>query len=123
MLEKEDQQLIGLLNALDKSVSDGDSASHVYDYLNDFVTLAEKHFKNEDVIMKDYKYPEITSHKKEHADLLGELFNLKNKLGQGYAPFGKHYMQFLKSWLDKHLSSADNRRDEFLYQVNANKDK
>ena len=109
LLEEEDEQLIGLLNSLDKSISDGDSASQVYDYLYDFVALADRHFKNEEVIMKDYEYPEIISHKKEHADCK--------------APFGKDYMQFLRNWLEGHLSSADSRLNEFLYQVNANKNK
>ena len=73
--------------------------------------------------METYKYPEIIDHEKEHADLLEQLFLLKNKLDNGYTPFGKDYMQLLRNWLDEHLFDADNKLEEFLYQVNAKSNK
>ena len=123
LLENEHQQLIDLLDALDKCISTGNSVNQVYKHLSDFVALAEEHFRNEEEIMEAYKYPEIINHKKEHADLLEQLFILKNKLGNGHTPFGKDYMQLLRNWLEEHLFDADNRLEEFLYQVNANSNK
>ena len=123
LLEKEHQQLIDLLDALDKCISTGNSANQVRKYHSDFVALAEEHFKNEEAIMETYKYPEITDHKKEHADLLEQLFILKNKLDNGHTPFGKDYMQLLRRWLEVHLFDADDRLENFLYQVNANSNK
>lgn len=120
LLEKEHQQLIDLLDALDKCISKGNSANQVFKYLSDFVTLAEEHFKNEEVIMKDYEYPEIINHKKEHADLLEQLYVLKKKLDNSRIPFGKDYMHLLRHWLEAHLIDTDNRLDEFLYQLDAN---
>ena len=73
--------------------------------------------------METCKYPEITDHKKEHADLLEQLFILKNKLDNGHTPFGKDYMQLLRRWLEVHLCDADNRLENFLYQVNTNSNK
>lgn len=123
LLEKEHQQLIDLLDALDNCISTGDSANKVHKYLSEFVALAEEHFKNEEEIMETCKYTEIIAHKKEHADLLEQLFALKNKLDSGHAPFGKEYMQTLRRWLEEHLFAADNRLDKFLYQINANSNK
>ncbi len=119
LLKKEHQQLIDLLDVLDKCISTGDSPNQVRKYLSVFVALAEKHFKNEETVMETYKYTEIIDHKKEHADLLEQLFVLKNKLDSGHTPFGKDYMQFLRRWLDEHLLNADDRLDKFLYQINA----
>ena len=123
LLEKEHQQLIDLLDALDNCISKGGSVNQAYEYLSDFVALAEEHFKNEEEIMETYKYTEINDHKKEHADLLEQLFMLKNKLDYGHTPFGKDYMQLLRHWLEEHLFDTDNRLEEFLYQVNANSNK
>jgi len=123
LLEKEHQQLIDLLDALDKCISTGNSANQVHKYLSDFVSLAEEHFKNEEAIMETYKYTEIVAHKKEHADLLEQLFDLKNKLDSGHAPFGKEYMKLLRRWLEEHLFDADSKLEKFLYQVNANSNK
>jgi len=120
LLEKEHQQLIDLLDALDKCISTGNSANQVRKYLSEFVALAEEHFKNEEAIMETYKYTGIIDHKKEHADLLKQLFVLKNKLDNGYTPFGKDYMQLLRRWFEEHLFDADNRLENFLYQINAN---
>ena len=123
LLEKEHQQLIDLLDALDKCISEGDSVNQAYKYLSDFVVLAEEHFKNEERIMKAYNYPEFIHHEKEHADLMEQLFVLKNKLGHGHTPFGKDYMQLLRNWLEVHLFDADDRLEKFLYRVDANSNK
>lgn len=123
LLEKEHQQLIDLLDALDKCISTGDSANQARKYLSDFVALVEEHFKNEEAIMETCKYPEISDHKKEHADLLEQLFILKNKLDNGQTPFGKDYMHLLRRWLEVHLFDADNKLENFLYQVDTNSNK
>ena len=123
LLEKEHQQLIDLLDALDKCISTGNSVNQVHKYLSEFIALVEEHFKNEEAIMETYKYTEIIDHKKEHADLLKQLFVLKNKLDNGHTPFGKDYMQLLRRWLEEHLFDADNRLEKFLYQINANSNK
>lgn len=120
LVEKEHQQLIDLLDALDKCISTGNSVNLVHKYISDFVALAEEHFKNEEAIMETYKYPEIINHKKEHTDLLEQLFVLKNKLGSGNTPFGTDYMQLLRRWFEEHLFHADDRLEKFLYQINAN---
>ena len=123
LLKKEHQQLIDLLDALDKCISTGNSVNKAHKYLSEFVTLAEEHFKNQEAIMETYKYKETIDHKKEHADLLEQLFVLKNNFDSGHTPFGKDYMQLLRGWLEGHLFDADNRLDKFLYQINENSNK
>ena len=102
LLEKEHQQLIDLLDALDKCIVKGDSANQVHKYLSEFVALAEKHFRNEEIIMETWKYTERKDHTKEHADLLDQLFVLKNKLDSGSTPFGEEYMKSLRKSLIFH---------------------
>ena len=119
LLDKEDQQLIDLLDAIDKCISDGGSANQVYNYFSEFVVLANEHFKNEEIIMEEYKYPDIIKHKKEHADLQGQLLILQSKLDQGRTPFGKDYMKMLRKWLGEHLIGNDKKLSDFLYEVNA----
>ena len=123
LLEKEHQQLIDLLDALDNCISKGGSVNEAHNHLSDFVALAEEHFKNEEEIMEVYKFPEIVNHKKEHAELLEQLFILKSKLDHGHTPFGTEYMQLLRRWLEVHLFDADNRLEKFLYQINTNSNK
>lgn len=116
LLEKEHQQLIDLLDALCMCVSKGTSINLIYKHLNDFVILAEDHFKNEEKIMEACKYTEIMAHKKEHACLLEQLHTLKSQLDNGHTPFGKGYLQSLKNWLEEHLLNADKKLENFLYQ-------
>ena len=121
LLEEEHQQLIDLIEALDKCVSQGQSKNHVYNYLDEFVTLAEEHFRNEEEAMEVYQYPEIVHHKNEHINLLEHLHNLRGKLHDGLTPFGTEYMKLLRSWLEDHLLDTDNKLERFLYQVNVKK--
>lgn len=122
LLEKEHQQLIDILDVLDKCVLKGNSVNQVVKHLDDFVTLAGDHFKNEEKIMEAYKYTDITDHKKEHARLLERLHTLHNQLSKGQTPFGKDYMQLLRNWLEAHLLGTDKRLEEFLYKINAGSD-
>ncbi len=123
LLEKEHQQLIDLIDALDKCVLRGSSVNQVTKYLDAFVTLAEDEFKNEERIMEAYKYPEIIDHINEHVRLLEQLRSVHSKLSKGHTPFGSEYMQWLRNWLETHLLDADNRLEEFLYQINADSNK
>ena len=123
LLEKEHQQLIDLIDALDKCVLKGNSTHQVTKYLDAVVTLAEDEFKNEERIMDAYEYPEIIDHKKEHVRLLEQLRSIHSKLSKGHTPFGKDYMQCLRNWLEAHLLDADNRLEKFLYQINADSNK
>jgi hemerythrin-like metal-binding protein len=123
LLEKEHQQLIDSLDTLDKCILEGFSANQVVKHLDHFVALAEEHFKNEEKIMSDYNYTDIIDHKKEHASLLAQLQTLHCQLSKGHTPFGKGYMQLLRHWLETHLLGADNKLEEFLYQINADGDK
>jgi len=123
LLEKDHQQLIDLIDALDKCVLKGDSMHQVTKYLDAFVALAEDEFKNEERVMEVYKYPEIIVHKKEHVRMLEQLRSVHGKLSKGFTPFGKDYMQYLRNWLEAHLLDADNRLEKFLYQINADSNK
>ncbi len=123
LLEKNHQQLIDLIDALDKCVLKGNSVNQVTKYLDAFAILAEDEFMNEERIMEVYKYPEIIDHKKEHVRLLEQLHSIHSKLRKGHTPFGKDYMQGLRNWLEAHLLDADNRLEKFLYQINADSNK
>ncbi len=123
LLEKEHQQLIDLLDDLDKCILKGYSVNQVVKRLDDFVAFAGEHFKNEEKIMEYYKYTDIIDHKKEHASLLKQLRTLQSQLSNGLTPFGQGYMQLLRNWLEAHLLDTDNRLEEFLYQINADSDK
>jgi len=123
LLEKDHQQLIDLIDALDKCVLKGDSMHQVTKYLDAFVALAEDEFKNEERVMEVYKYPEIIVHKKEHVRMLEQLRSVHGKLSKGHTPFGRDYMQWLRNWLEAHLLDADNRLEKFLYQINADSNK
>jgi hemerythrin len=123
LLEKEHQQLIDLLDALDKDIWKGGSVNQVVKHLDDFVASAREHFKNEEKIMEAYKYADIIDHKKEHARLLEQLYTLQSQLSKGQTPFGKDYMQLLRNWLEVHLLDTDSRLEEYLSQINTDSDK
>ncbi len=123
LLEKDHQQLIDLLDALEKCILKGNSVNQAIKHLDEFVALARDHFKNEEKIMETYKYADIIDHKKEHARLLEQLRTLQSQLSNGQTPFGKDYMKILRNWLEAHLLDTDSRLEEYLYQINADSDK
>ena len=113
-IDKEHKQLTDLLDNMYKNMSNGCSRDLMYKNLADFVILSEIHFKNEEKLMEFYQYPHILAHKKEHSDLLEQLYTMKSQLENGQTPFGKDCLIWLKNWLEQHISGEDKILEEYL---------
>lgn len=114
VIDKEHEQLKELLDIINTHISKGHSIGIVLNLFNDFITLANQHFKNEEKIMSTNQYPEVLIHKQEHDRLLNQLETIKSQLKGGHTPFGKDFIVWQTNWIEDHLSTFDEKLIDFL---------
>lgn len=118
ILDQEHKQLKDLLHTINTHISEGHSVSDVFKLFDDFIILANQHFKNEEKIMNNSQYPQVAAHKKEHDALMSQLKTIESQLKGGQTPFGKDFMIWQTKWIEEHLSGSDDKLIHFLKMKN-----
>lgn len=82
-------------------------------FLEDYVV---SHFSAEERYMKQYGYEEYAAHKKQHADFIGKLQDLKKRIENGRIGVDVVIAtnQLIVSWFMNHIRKVDTRLGSFL---------
>lgn len=106
IIDSQHKQLFDSVNRLADSFKAGTSKTEVKDSLDFLVKYTVDHFHTEEKIMGDMGYPNVTSHKAEHAQLVLNAKHLQAKLAEG-KPVTMEVSKFLADWLKHHINEVD----------------
>jgi hemerythrin len=83
------------------------------DFLTDYVN---EHFEHEEKLMKEYTYPDIHTHQKEHAELLQTVQKFKARLAMQGASVSliAEVNKVLLNWLLEHIRRSDMEMGGYL---------
>jgi hemerythrin-like metal-binding protein len=83
----------------------------VFEILNRLIHYAEKHFKDEEELMKRAGYPaaEAEQHINMHVGLVEDVFKLHKQLSEQANPDLASVDLFLNSWLINHILTVDKK--------------
>lgn len=95
---------------------------------NEFVTLYEKlishtqqHFKQEEDLMVESKFPAYCEHKDEHQRILGELSQFKKRVNRGQIDIGRSYIRGrMPEWFSLHAATMDSALAAHLKSMHLN---
>lgn len=76
------------------------------DILQEIVNYAKFHFKSEENLMAEHKYPQFEIHKKEHEDLFNKLLVHSTKIEHKEESL-EDLHSFLVSWFAEHTTKED----------------
>jgi hemerythrin-like metal-binding protein len=82
-------------------------------HLLDLVEMTREHFHDEEQVMRDCDYPDLTEHHREHVMLLAELQDLIREINNGERQFTLQTLRALKLWQIDHVISSDKGFMEF----------
>ena len=100
--------LIGLINQLYDAMSEGHGEELVETILSTMKEYTVSHFRNEERLMREHKYPNYEDHKIHHADLIERLNAFMAKYAQDAASVTTpEISQFLQGWLVNHIKKED----------------
>ena len=108
-IDLEHKKIIELINRLTELHKADKSDRSIYTIYWDLADYTRHHFKTEETLMREYAYPDITKHLREHQrliDTLGKLIALHDKSDQGVI---EQLLTTLKSWLVEHICGEDKK--------------
>ena len=112
------QRLFALYNRFSDAVNAGDSRAQVGRFLNDLVDYSETHFRREEGIMRQHRYPDYDKHKRMH-DAFADYVRTT---AAGPEPSDED-IQFLHGyvaiWLCGHILVMDKWFGEWLAEIPA----
>jgi hemerythrin-like metal-binding protein len=86
----------------------------VSETLTEMINYAREHFTDEEVLMKEYGYPEIESQKKQHDYFINTTAELAVSFMDNRNTTAGEIAEFLKLWLTTHILKSDMKYKEFF---------
>ncbi|MFO1372918.1 MAG: bacteriohemerythrin, partial [Candidatus Competibacteraceae bacterium] len=113
-IDKQHQQLIGMINGLHEAMVKGQTQSFMGNLLNGLAKYTQEHFQYEEGRMEACNYPNLSEHRQKHADLIKQVKALQEKFTDGNQHINMKVMSFLKSWITNHIQKSDKHYVPYL---------
>lgn len=118
-IDNQHKELIIRFNRLLSACEGGKGVAELRElllFLDDYVV---KHFTDEEILQRRYKYPEYEEHKKLHDSFIGQIKELKQEINSEGVSL-HHVVEtnnMLLKWLINHISKVDTNLGKFLRSV------
>jgi hemerythrin-like metal-binding protein len=113
-IDRQHQRLAELLNEFHGSCSLPGPDCAVYPVLNALVRYAEEHFRGEEALMEETRYPESLRQKREHEKFAFAIFAFNERLQARGAEVAEEALSFVKNWLLDHILQMDRKMGDYL---------
>jgi hemerythrin-like metal-binding protein len=114
IIDEQHRKLVGLVNELHEAMRNRkakDVVDHVLKELGDYTVY---HFSVEEKAFEKFGYPQRAEHKKNHAELIGQLGVLTQKQARGELAISIDVLDFLTKWVKDHIMKEDMKYVPFL---------
>ncbi len=108
-MDHQHKRLIGLINDLDEVIQKGGHYEELEPVIAGVTDYTETHFASEEAYMAEVNYPDLDHHKKNHAQLLRDLADLRDEAANGDRTVLDRLLVFLQTWLVGHIVGIDKK--------------
>jgi hemerythrin len=109
-IDNDHKRLVGMVNDLYDGVVAGHGKDVLGRVLDGLISYTAEHFAREERYFAQTGYPDSVAHKKEHEDLVKQVLDVQAKYKSGAtSTLSLEVMNFLKSWLVKHIQGSDKK--------------
>lgn len=113
-IDLQHKKLIGMINDLYDSMISRNGKECTSRILGGLVDYTQTHFETEEQLLEQYQFSGLAQHKREHADFVCKVSDLKNDFEQGRVTVNTDTMNFLSDWLQGHIKGTDQEYAVFL---------
>jgi hemerythrin-like metal-binding protein len=113
-IDEQHKSLVDALNSLHAAMKQGkgkDEIQRILVFLRDYTV---DHFRMEEALMDQHRYPSALAHRAIHADLVKQVATLVGDFQSGKPVMTSAVLDFLEDWLTKHIMSEDMALGAFL---------
>jgi hemerythrin-like metal-binding protein len=114
LIDRQHQRLVELVNQLHQALRAGKGSEVLAEILGSLVDYTQRHFAEEERMMRAHNYPGTEQHLAAHAELVRQVGEFKAKLAQGTVSISSDLFNFLKSWLLHHIKQEDKAYGPYL---------
>lgn len=104
-IDNQHKTLIGLFDAIEEAVKQGESWSTTYFHIAELRDFARFHFACEEALMRVFDFPDSSLHTAEHTHFLKFLSEMENSSLRKSVE--KDLVKLLRSWVTKHIVGSD----------------
>lgn len=108
------KKLIDLMLSLKFKVENKNLKISIKDILLELISYSKYHFKAEERAMKQYHYPDIENHIKEHNDFIRYIESISRDYNNGIKCDYNSIYIYLKNWLITHIMNTDRLYSDLL---------
>jgi len=116
-VDKMDQEHEGIfkrINKLHKSVKNGGDSKEVLNIIRDLTNYTDKHFQEEETLMKKINYSGLSEQVRIHRALIAKLKSIIKDLEEEREIDFIDIMSFAKGWLQDHILGIDSKYSESM---------
>ena len=119
LVDGQHKQLVEIISRLQNSLTLGDIGKEAGNTLKFLVEYSQKHFAEEEKLMRQIEYDEYTKHCEKHAILIGQITDILLKIKKGKQIDPLKLYDFLVDWLLTHIKQEDKRIGKALEHLQA----
>ncbi|MDO3378665.1 bacteriohemerythrin [Geoalkalibacter halelectricus] len=108
-LDRQHQQLVDMVNEMFAAMKTGQGDAVIGEILGRLVDYTQKHFFEEERLMKSHQFPDFEEHKAAHTHLVGQVADFQQKFKAGKVSVSSDLFNFLKGWLINHIQGEDKK--------------
>lgn len=113
-IDKQHRSLVAIIGHLQTAMLEGRTKQVVAPLFAAMNQYTKYHFEYEEQLLEKNGFETLELHRREHADLIGQLQQLEAKYLNGSLNAGAPLMQFLRTWLLDHICVHDKKYSVFL---------
>jgi len=107
IVDTQHQELFRMVNELHDAIVANKSKQILQPTLEKLAKYTIEHFRSEETLMTEVKYPAINPHKRKHDELTKQVKELIEKYQTGKAVLSMTLSNFLADWLRHHIKEDD----------------
>ncbi len=114
IVDKQHRNLFDLVNRLHEALLAGKGREEMGPTLMSLAAYTIEHFRMEEGLMTNHKYPGYTDHKRKHDDLVGQVNQLTQDFDAGRLTLPLTLARFLSDWIRHHIDDEDQKMANWI---------
>lgn len=106
-LDEQHRRIVDLANQLYIGLRTDKPKKEIKEGLKMFVDFTAWHFSNEERYFEDFGFEQMSEHVAAHREFIAHLDDFRKKYQLGKVKFYDDVMRYIKTWIEDHLSHAD----------------
>ncbi|MCL2069365.1 MAG: bacteriohemerythrin [Treponema sp.] len=119
LVDEQHMVLINMTNKLFTACMAGRerSRSTFLEIIREAIDYVGYHFSTEEKLMERVNYPEMSYHKKQHAEFVREVLSKVEDFNAGRTITPLAFVYFLRDWVLHHIAVCDKKVGEYLMEL------